>query len=227
MAWFDSFAKDYDQWYESKLGSFVDAVEKNLMEELAQPKREERALDLGSGTGTYSLWLARNGLNVTALDQSVEMLKVAKGKAEKQGVSIDFRNGDAHKIPFEDNTFDLVVSVTAVEFMDEPQSVLQEAMRVLKPGGRLVVGLLTKESSWGEMYAQRAKEDPTNLFAKAHLYTEEDVNNLLPYSYQLKKGLYIPPMMELDIEEAKQVEKEKQERQEPGAGFFAVRWDKE
>ncbi|WP_339061126.1 class I SAM-dependent methyltransferase [Tepidibacillus marianensis] len=228
MAWFDAFAKDYDEWYESKLGSFVDVVEKNLVEELAQPKPNEKVLDMGSGTGTYSLWLARLGLDVTAFDQSIEMLKVAHSKAQRQGGKpIQFVQGNAEKIPFEENTFDLVVSVTAVEFMDEPVNALQEAVRVLKPGGRLVIGLLTKHSPWGELYTEKAKVDPNNLFAKAHLYTEEEVSQLLPMPFQMKKGLYLPPVIDFDNEQAVKTEKEKQKNQEQGAGFFAVRWVKE
>jgi len=227
MAWFDAFAKDYDEWYESKLGSFVDAVEKNLIEELAQPKPNEKVLDMGSGTGTYSLWLARMGLEVTALDQSVEMLKVAQNKARLQeGSPINFLQGNAEEIPFDENTFDLVVSVTAVEFMDEPKEALLEAMRVLKPGGRLVIGLLTKNSSWGKLYSERAKVDPDNLFAKAHLYTEEEVAELLSVPFAMKRGLFLPPVMEFDHEDALHTEAGKQKNQENGAGFFAVRWIK-
>ncbi|MFV9511327.1 class I SAM-dependent methyltransferase [Tepidibacillus sp. LV47] len=226
MAWFDAFAKDYDQWYESKLGSFVDQVEKELIEEMAKPKENEKVLDLGAGTGTYSLWLARRGLKVTALDQSKEMLNIAQEKAEKEGLKIDWHLGDAHQLPFENETFDLVVSVTAIEFMDDPNKVLFEAMRVLKPNGRLVIGLLSKESPWGELYTKKAKEDPNNLFAKAHLYQEEEIETLLPYPFQLKKGLYLPPVMEFDEKEAKKREQVKQAKQEQGAGFFVIRWDK-
>ncbi|MFX0560374.1 class I SAM-dependent methyltransferase [Tepidibacillus infernus] len=227
MAWFDAFAKDYDTWYQTKLGNFVDRVEKELIESLASPKQGEKVLDIGSGTGTYSLWLARKGLNVIAIDQSVEMMKVAKEKAEAEKLSIDWNLGDAHYLPFLGNSFDLVISVTAIEFMDQPQLVLREAMRVLKPNGRLVVGLLTKKSPWGELYRQKAIEDPNNLFAKAHLYTEKELEDLLPYPLTIKKGLYLPPVLEFNEKDAWQQEKEKQELQAEQAGFFAVRWDKE
>ena len=86
MAWFDAFAKDYDQWYESKLGRFVDRIEKGMIESLAQPKRGEEALDLGAGTGNYSLWLADQGVHVTGLDPSREMLAIAREKDSDQKV---------------------------------------------------------------------------------------------------------------------------------------------
>lgn len=227
VAWFDAFAKDYDEWYKSKLGHFVDTVEKQLILELAEPKKDQKVLDIGAGTGNYSLWMAKNGLQVTAVDQSLEMMKKAKEKAVKDGLSINWMLEDAHALPFQDGQFDLIVSVTAIEFMDQPKYVLMEAMRVLKPNGRLVIGLLTKESPWGELYQAMVKEDPTHLFAKAHLYTEEEIKQLLPYPFLLKKGLYITPVEEFDLEQALLKEKEQQEKQSNRAGFFAVRWIKE
>lgn len=227
MAWFDNFAKDYDGWYLSKLGKFVDDVEKSLLQELADFCNGDNALDIGAGTGTYSIWLGKKGLNVTALDQSTEMMKVAKDKAEKEGLNINRILGDAHNLPFSDNTFDLVISVTAIEFMDNPKRVLEEAMRVLKPNGKLVIGVLTKESPWGELYQAVAKENPNNLFAKAHLYTEEEIADLLPYSYTIKKGLYIEPKQEFNLDEANKIEMEKQREQAARAGFYAICWEKE
>lgn len=227
MAWFDSFAKDYDSWYLSKLGKFVDDVEKNLLQELADFSKGDNVLDIGAGTGTYSIWLGKKGLDVTALDQSTEMMKVAKDKADKEGLDINWILGDAHNLPFSDNTFDLVISVTAIEFMDNPKRVLEEAMRVLKPKGKLIIGVLTKDSPWGELYQAVAKEDPSNLFAKAHLYTEEEIADLLPYSYSIKRGLYIEPKQEFNLDEANKIEMENQREQAARAGYYVIRWEKE
>ncbi|WP_070119701.1 class I SAM-dependent methyltransferase [Bacillus marinisedimentorum] len=227
MAHFDAYANEYDAWYTTPLGQYADDVEKVLIKDLADPKEDERALDIGSGTGNYSIWLAERGLDVTALDQSDEMTKIAKKKAFARGLSIDFRLGHAETLPFEDESFDLVTSVTAVEFMDNPSTVLKEAMRVLKPGGRLVIGLLTLDSPWGEMYRQSVAANPDSLFAKAHLYKEEEVKDLLPQEYTLKKGLYYPPHQEFDAEEAAETEYKNQKMQTDRAGFFAVRWVKE
>jgi SAM-dependent methyltransferase len=62
MAWFEAHASDYDAWYDSELGRYVDSVEKGLIEELAEPVPGERALDIGCGTGKHSIWLAEKGL---------------------------------------------------------------------------------------------------------------------------------------------------------------------
>ncbi len=226
MAWFDAFAQHYDGWYQSELGSFVDKVQKQLIEEAAELKINEKVLDIGSGTGNYSLWLAQRGLEVTAIDQSKEMMNIAKKKAEEKNRRIEWILENAQYLPFEDNSFDLVISVTAIEFMDNPTHVIQEAMRVLKPNGRLVIGVLTKESAWGDMY-KKAAEDPMSIFAKAHLYTEEEIPKLLSQDFILKKGLYISPTEEFDIEMAWETEKKNQAALAERAGFFVIRWNKE
>lgn len=227
MAWFDNFAKDYDSWYLTKLGSFVDMVEKNLIEEMANFKKNENVLDLGAGTGNYSIWLAEKGLKVTALDQSTEMLDIAKEKAKEKNLELNWQVSDAQSIPFASETFDAVVSVTAIEFMENPKEVLKEALRVLKPNGRIVIGVLTRRSPWGELYRRLGAENPNNLFAKAHLFTEEDVKELLPIDFKLRKGLYLSPVQNFDFDAALKMEQEKQNTQADEAGFFVIRWNKE
>jgi ubiquinone/menaquinone biosynthesis C-methylase UbiE len=227
VSWFDTFAKDYDDWYREKLGSFVDKVQKQLIEKLAEPKAGEKALDIGSGTGNYSIWLAKKGLEVTAIDESREMITIAKKKAEKDNFNIDLYLGKGESLPFSENSFDLVVSVTTIEFVDNPAQVLREAIRVLKPGGRLVIGVLTKDSPWGEFYQSKIKRDPNNVYAKAHLFTEGEIDELLNTDYVLKKGLYIYPLEEFDEKEAWKREQRKQDEQSNGAGFIAIRWIKE
>ncbi|MGD9676852.1 MAG: class I SAM-dependent methyltransferase [Vulcanibacillus sp.] len=227
MAWFDIFASEYDSWYSSDLGSFVDEIEKELVEKVAIFNSNEKVLDIGAGTGNYSIWMAKKGLDVTSIDQSKGMLEVARKKSEKENLNINFIYGDAHSLDFEDCTFDIVISVTAIEFMENASIVLKEAYRVLKPKGRLVVGLLTKNSSWGEMYRQSIKENPDSIFSKAHLYEEDELMHLLPYSYKLLKGLYIPPSREFDKEVTLAMEKRGQVEQADNAGFYVVRWDKE
>lgn len=227
MAWFDAHASDYDAWYDTELGRYVDSVEKGLVEELAEPAEGERALDIGCGTGNYTIWLAEKGLTVTGLDESRAMLEVAAAKTAGTDLAAEWVLGDASALPCKGERFDLVVSVTAMEFVDDRKAVLCDAMCLLKPGGRLVVGLLTRDSPWGELYLRDAEERIDSVFTNAHFFTEEELPALLDSPYALRKGLYHPPDPDLDRKAAEQLEGEKQALQEDGAGFFAVRWVKE
>lgn len=226
MVLFDAYAGEYDDWYEQKIGKYVDQIQKAMIDRLAKPKEGEAALDLGAGTGNYSLWLAQKGLHVTGLDQSSRMLACARKK--RGGEKVHWTRGDANALPFETGSFDLVLSVTSLEFMDQPALVLSEAMRVLKPRGRLIAGLIARDGPWGQLYIEMARKNPTHLFASAHFFREKEIEELLPGAkIMLLKGLYLPPVEEFDEVLAREEERRLAETKDaPGAGFFAVRWDK-
>lgn len=221
---FDAVAGSYDDWYRTPLGAFADQVEQELVERLAQPRPGETVLDLGCGTGTFSLPLARLGCKVTGIDPSAGMLARAREKAEAAGLAVTFIEGDAQRLPFADNSFDLVVTVTALEFMRRPRAALAEALRVLKPGGRLVAGFLGKGSQWEQVYRQEAEANPESIFARARFYSPEEAAALgpgLPPEAVLK-GLYVGPLTEAPPEAWPEVE-----AAAPVApGFYALLWRK-
>lgn len=140
--------KDYDAWYETPLGRISDRLEKDLIFSLASVKQGEKALDAGCGTGVYSIELSKKGAVTTGTDISENMLGLARAKARKDGLKIDFVAADALALPFRDDYFDLVLSVGMLCFVKEREKALLEMRRVLKPGGRVVAGVLNKWSSW-------------------------------------------------------------------------------
>ena len=161
-----SFASLYDGWFGSRSGQLVDLLETALIWRLAEPQPGERALDVGTGTGHFAIQLADGGLQVTGLDSSEAMLDIARSKR----VDVEWRRGDATSLPFPDSSFDLVLSVTALEFINEPALALAEMYRVVAPGGRVVVGTLNAESAMGRAYIReaRAKDTP---FRQARFFT--------------------------------------------------------
>jgi len=98
-----------------------------------------KILDVGTGPGAVALLLADMGHSVIGLDRSEEMLKKARENAERLGLPVDFKQGDAESIPFEDESFDVVVNRDVLWTLPNPDTALREWKRVLRPGGRLVV----------------------------------------------------------------------------------------
>lgn len=99
-----------------------------------------RVLDIGCGPGFFSAHLASNGFKVTAADYSEKMLEEAKSFAASRGVAPEeFVRADAQNLPFENNTFDAVVSRNLLWNLENPEKAYKEWMRVLKPGGTLFV----------------------------------------------------------------------------------------
>lgn len=139
----------YDAWYETPLGEAAHGFEKDLIFSLANVKKGEKALDAGCGTGNYSIELSKKGAVTTGFDSSPDMLALAIAKARKEGLAINFIQADALEISaLPDGYFDLVVSTGMLCFIKEREKALAELRRVLKPGGRLVVGVLNKRSPW-------------------------------------------------------------------------------
>lgn len=103
-----------------------------------RPREGERVLDVAAGTGTMSAQFAAAGADVTALDFSEGMIEV--GRARHAGnPRIAFVQGDAMALPFDDGTFDAVTASFGLRNVQQPKVALAEMLRVLRPGGRVVI----------------------------------------------------------------------------------------
>lgn len=106
---------------------------------LSEPQIDSKILDIACGTGDFSFEFERYSKNVIGLDFCKEMLEIARQKAEKRNSSIKFIQGDALKLPFSDNQFDIVSIGFGIRNVDDVQKSIQEIHRVLKKGGRAVI----------------------------------------------------------------------------------------
>lgn len=169
-----TIADSYDAWYTTPLGLAVDEVERAALLGWATPQPNERALDVGCGTGHFTIMLAEYGAEVTGCDTSEAMLAHARTKYP----ALTWHLADARELPYADASWDLVFSVTMLEFVREPIRALDEMWRVLKPGGRLVVAVLQAGSPWHEMYVREAERGPSP-FAEAHFFPRDELAALL------------------------------------------------
>ncbi|MFA5621495.1 MAG: methyltransferase domain-containing protein [Thermovirgaceae bacterium] len=154
MSVFDDHARSYDQWYTTPLGRHVDEVETRCAFDLLKPRKGMKVLDAGCGTGNFSLKMAKLGCDVTGVDLSERMLILAAEKARSEGIRADFLAMDVNALEFTDGTFDAVISMAVLEFVDNPFDAAEEMYRVLKRGGKLVIGTINRLSPWGELYTE-------------------------------------------------------------------------
>lgn len=145
---FDTIAEAYDAWYATPLGQLVDRLEKDAVFRLVGNNCEGVGLDLSCGTGNHALALAGRGFRVVGADISEPMLRVARSKAARLGLKLSLVQADAGVLPFRPGAFGLVTLILGLEFMAEPGRALSEAYRVLRPGGRLVVAILSRTAPW-------------------------------------------------------------------------------
>ena len=140
--------------------------------ELAALKPGLKILDVSSGRGTQSIFYAQEyGVNVIGLDLSEEMISTARKKAENEDVEglVTFKKGDSQNLPFEDNSFDVVINECAVGIPDDSQKVLNEMVRVAIPGGIIVI----HESTWREKLNKEEKEEISERYGTTPLEYEE------------------------------------------------------
>lgn len=138
----------YAAWRESVLGRFTDQLEQHLILERIGSPAGLRVLDVGCGDGILILELARRGARATGVDTSTRMVGAARQRAKRAGYDVPFGVAQAEALPFAPGTFDVVIGVTVLCFIEDAAEGLREMSRVLGPGGRLVIGELGKWSSW-------------------------------------------------------------------------------
>jgi len=176
-ALFDRKADTYDSWYMTPLGAYEDELENALVSKHVGVVRGKTVLDVGCGTGLYSIRLSESGADVTAVDISSKMIEIARRKAQDRGQYIWYDQADMAKLPYENRTFDMVVSITTLEFSADPLLALMEMARVLRPGGKLVVGVLNNDSPWADARRERAKRDES-IYGAAHFLSSSDLRLL-------------------------------------------------
>lgn len=126
-------------YYTEKLASGPEAELRAEFAEWLSPAAEARVLDVGCGPGHLARLFARRGCRVTGVDRGRRLLQLARRwsrhSSEGNAGSIEFHRAPAERLPFPDNSFDLVTATTVVYFVAKPAAVLREMIRVTRPGG--------------------------------------------------------------------------------------------
>lgn len=120
----------------------------------------ERVLDVACGTGVVAVTAARAGASVRGLDLSPVLLEHARRNAALAEVAIEFTEGDVEALPFDDASFDVVVSQFGHMFAPRPEVAIGEMLRVLRPGGRIAFSTWPADHFVGRMFAIVARYLP-------------------------------------------------------------------
>jgi SAM-dependent methyltransferase len=139
-------------------------------------------LDVATGAGNVAIPAARAGARVTGLDLTPELLAVARGRAQEEGLSIEFVEGDAEALPFAERSFDRVSSCFGVMFAPRQQEAAAELLRVTRPGGTVAVAAWTPGGLIGQMFALNSSfmpPPPPELQPPIMWGEEEHVRTLL------------------------------------------------
>jgi ubiquinone/menaquinone biosynthesis C-methylase UbiE len=186
----------YRRWRSRRLGRTTDALEERLILDLLNPADGRRVLDVGCGDGALATALSRRGARVTGLDADPRMLTAARDRALAESVEVDLVNGQAEALPFPDGAFDDVVAVTVLCFVQRADHAIAEMARVLRPGGRLVIGELSRWSFWAAIRRIRGWLGASTWKA-ARFHTAGELRSLLePHGLIVREArgaIYYPP----------------------------------
>ena len=217
---FDQWPEKYDEWFETPIGSLVRKCESELILDLIKPKPGERVLDGGCGTGIFTLDLLSSGASVIGLDLSLPMLLRAEKKL--RGRAFRAIQGNLLALPFNDHTFDIVVSITALEFIHEGKKAVNELLRVTKKGGAVVVATLNSLSPWAVRRAEAGKKGHP-IFRQAIFRSPDEMRALAPSDGIVRTAIHFrkedPPDKAMDREH------EGQAKGWNTGAFIAIRWD--
>ena len=176
---FNRYYKRYDAWYDRNKFAYLSEL-KALKKVL--PKKG-KGLEIGVGTGRFAAPLKIK----TGIDPSKKMI----GLARKRGV--DARLGFGEKLPFRSGVFDYVAIIITICFVRDPVKVLKEARRVLKKNGKIIMGIVDKNSFVGKCYQKKRSV----FYRKANFFNVKEATDLLnaagfsKFSYH--QTLYKPP----------------------------------
>jgi len=157
---FDKLANRYDHWFESDRGAPIFRAEAACLEAVMPSSRSDAWIEVGVGTGRFAAAL---GIP-EGVDPPAPMLEYAA----RRGVRV--RPGTAESLPYEADAVDGILMVVTFCFVQDTAQALREVARVLTTGGRLILGLVPAQSSWGRLYAQKGS-DGHPFYSAARFYT--------------------------------------------------------
>ncbi|SLM13587.1 conserved hypothetical protein [uncultured spirochete] len=186
---FDDFANEYDSWFLTPAGRKVFAFELDLLLNSLPALSGIHLLEIGIGTGLFAIEFQKRGANVEGIEPSPKMRAIA----EKRGLEVKYGLGEA--IPYPDNSFDVVLAMTSIEFSKMPERFLQEMVRVTKPSGIVAVGVLNLWSLYG--ISRRVKGlFKKSLYDEAHFYSYRELKKFLSTyvnNVEVKSTVFLSP----------------------------------
>lgn len=159
---YESHANEYEQWFEDN-PEIYQAEIKAIKQLLPNGK----GIEIGAGSGLFNAPLA--------IDTGIEPAKAMRDIASKRG--LNFIEGVAESLPIEDKSYDFAAFITSSCFLDNPLIAYQEANRVLKDNGSILIAFLEKNSELGKVYEAHKHESP--FYCDATFYSYQQITELL------------------------------------------------
>lgn len=180
--------QEYDAWYHTPRGRWIGDTEWALLKSALEPEIGDTILDVGCGTGWFTRRAAADGAVLTGLDVDESALSFAQ---QHRPANVQFVLGDARQLPFGDRSFDRVMSVTALCFIEDWARALAEIVRVTRR--RFVVGLLNRNSL---LWIRKGRRGGKGAYRGAHWHTVSEIDAAMKQSaadaVRYSFGVFLP-----------------------------------
>jgi SAM-dependent methyltransferase len=179
---------EYDAWYDTPRGRWIGDAEFRLAARLLAARPGDSLLDVGSGTGWFTRRFALEGLRVSGLEPDPEWLAYARAHSDP---SIRWVEADARRLPFPDSSFDHVLSIAALCFVDDERQATAEIVRVARR--RFVIGWLNRTSL---LYWQKGRLGGSGAYRGARWHTASELraffSGLPVRKLKLRSAIFLP-----------------------------------
>jgi SAM-dependent methyltransferase len=159
----------FSRFMETSAVEFLDRIEGRI-----RVADGPRLLDVACGSGQVTLLAARRGARVTGVDIASNSIAAARGRARAEGLDARFDEGDAESLPYDDASFDAVVTLYGAMFAPRPELVAAELLRVCRPGGTIAMGNWNAAGFIGQMFKTFARFIAPTGMPSPVLWGEED-----------------------------------------------------
>ena len=143
----------------SEVAKHIEKAPEEFVEKL-NIQSGQKVLDVACGSGNLAIEAAKKGAVVTGVDIASNLIAAARERAQKAGLKIQFDEGDAEDLPYEDESFDIVMTMYGAMFAPRPELVASELLRVTRSGGRIAMANWTPEGFAGQMFKLGGKYVP-------------------------------------------------------------------
>ncbi|MDZ7596190.1 MAG: class I SAM-dependent methyltransferase [Thiobacillus sp.] len=179
---------DYEAWYHTPRGRWVGETEYALAAHQLAPQPGDSLLDVGCGTGWFTRRAAADDLVATGIDPNAAWLDYARAHSSP---ALNWVEGDARALPFADASFDHVLSIAALCFVDDERQAVAECVRVARH--RFAIGWLNRRSL---LYLKKGRGGGSGAYRGARWHTAGEVRTLfcgLPVrNLKLRSGIFLP-----------------------------------
>lgn len=201
IADFEQYWQEYEEWFEEHRFVFLSEIE--AIKQLLPPAG--RWVEIGVGSGLFAAALG--------IEEGCDPSPSMRQKAQERGIKVV--DCVAENLPYENQSFDLALMITAICFVDDPRRSLAEVNRILKPGGLVIVGFVDRKSPLGKLYQE--KKDKSRFYQEARFFSYQEIIELLKQT-----GFEVEKVRQTVFGELSKIKKLQRPKPGSGRGGFVV-----